>query len=49
MSEENKEKKNKKIAKMSASELESALKKSNDNHLTVNCLYVQHLNISKKG
>jgi hypothetical protein len=43
MSEENKEKKNKKISQMTPSEIDAALRKSKENNLSENCKYVQHL------
>lgn len=47
MSEENKEKKNKKISQMSVSEIETAVRKSSENKLSDNCKYVQHLHQRK--
>ncbi|HMV45190.1 MAG TPA: hypothetical protein PK079_05570 [Leptospiraceae bacterium] len=47
MSEENKEKKNKKISKMSSAELEAALKKAKDNNNSDISKYVQHINQRK--
>lgn len=47
MSNENKDKKNKKIARMTASELDSALKKAKDNNNTDSSAYIQHINQKK--
>jgi hypothetical protein len=44
MAEEKKEKKNKKIAKMSSTELDAALKKATDNKNSDLSKYVQHIN-----
>ncbi|MEM7182451.1 MAG: hypothetical protein AAF518_16170 [Spirochaetota bacterium] len=43
MSDEQKEKKNKKISKMSVSEIDSALKKARENNNVDTSKYVQHL------
>lgn len=47
MAEEKKEKKNKKVSKMSATEVESALKKAIENKNSDISKYVQHLNLRK--
>ncbi|MBK8398542.1 MAG: hypothetical protein IPL26_25270 [Leptospiraceae bacterium] len=47
MSEENKEKKNKKVSKMNAAELEAALKKASENKNSDLTKYVQHINQRK--
>ncbi len=47
MADENKEKKNKKVAKMSAAELEAALKKASENKNSDLTKYVQHINQRK--
>jgi hypothetical protein len=47
MSDENKEKKNKKIAKMSPAELDAALKKATDNKNSDLSKYVKHINQRK--
>jgi inhibitor of KinA sporulation pathway (predicted exonuclease) len=47
MSDENKEKKNKKISQMTVSEIDSAIRKSAENKLSDNCKYVQHLHQRK--
>ena len=47
MAEENKEKKNKKVSKMSAAELEAALKKASENKNSDLTKYVQHINQRK--
>lgn len=43
MSEEQKERKNKKISKMSVSEIDAALKKARENNNNDTSKYVQHL------
>ena len=47
MSDENKEKKNKKISKMSPAELDAALKKATDNKNSDLSKYVKHINQRK--
>jgi hypothetical protein len=47
MAEENKEKKNKKVAKMSPAELDAALKKATDNNNSDLSKYVKHINQRK--